>query len=543
MSLQTAVSKRIEVVLPHLKVRQRGITGWSYWLLALAAMLVGGLMLLPPAYLLLRMAGAGETAVATLFKLTTLQTMGRTIWLAGSVTMASALLAVPLAWLTTCTDVPGRRFWLVSTALPLVLPSYVAAYLLASTLGPKGLLQQLLQPVGVMRLPEIYGFPGAFLALTLMSYPYTLLTVRAAFKQMDPSLVEAARSLGLSSWRVFWRVTLPQLRPSLAAGSLLVMLYVLRDFGAVTMMRYSTFTRMIYIQYRSFANRSSAAALALLLIGITAIILTLEIQTRGRAKYARRSAGAARQHKPVALGRWRWPALFFMGVVVFVALIGPAGSLIYWLVRGIVRGQETAILWQSSWNSMAVALVTAVIAIIAALPVAILSVRHSGRLSRSLERLTYVGFALPGIVIALAFVFFGANYARVFYQTLPMLILAYLILFVPQAMGALRSSLLQLSPSLEEAGRSLGHKPLRVFQRITLPLLRPGVLAGLGLVFLTTMKELPATLLLSPIGFHTLATAVWSNISEAFFAQAATPALLILLLSSVPLAILTLRDK
>jgi iron(III) transport system permease protein len=300
---------------------------------------------------------------------------------------------------------------------------------------------------------------------------------------------------------------------------------------------------VIYIQYQSFANRSLAAALAMVLIGLTAVILYFEMRTRGRAHYARKSVGAARQAPIVRLGRWRWPALLFVAGVTLIALVLPAGGLLYWLLRGLSQGQELSLLWQSSWNSLTVSLIAALVAVTAALPVAILAVRRPGRLSHLLERLTYSGFALPGIVIALAFVFFGANYARSLYHTLPMLIAAYVILFVPQAVGSARASLLQIPRSLEEAGRTLGQQPWQVFRRITLPLLRPGVLAGFGLVFLTCMKELPATLILSPFGFRTLATAVWGNISEAFFAQAAAPALMLILLSSIPLAILTLRQE
>ncbi len=540
MAVQHIPSKRIALPWPQLPQLKRPHWHIPHLILVIAALVVGGLMLLPPAYLLVRTVGAGETAVSVLLKVSTLQTLGRTILLAASVTIASAILAVPIAWLTTCTDLPGRRFWSVVTALPLVLPSYVAAYLLISIWGPKGLAQQWL---GLEQLPNIYGFLGAFLALTLMSYPFTLLTVRAAFKRIDPSLVEAARSLGHSSWQAFWRVTVPQLRPSLVAGSLLVALYVLRDFGAVTMMRYNTFTRMIYIQYQSFASRSLAAALSLVLIGLTAALLYAEFRSRGNIQYARKSAGTARLQKRVQLGHWRWPALIFLTLLVTIALILPAGGLMYWLIRGLMQGGTLATLWSASWHSLAVAGGTAVLTILAALPVAILSVRRPGHLSHLLERLTYVGYALPGIVIALAFVFFGANYLPSLYQTLPMLVIAYLVLFVPQAVGTTRTSLLQVPRCLEEAGRSLGHTSSQVFRQITLPLLRSGLLAGAGLVFLTTMKELPATLILSPMGFNTLATAVWSNISEAFFTQAAAPALMILLLSSLPLAILTLRDK
>jgi len=502
-------------------------------------------MLLTPVYLLVRTLGAGEAALQILLKPTTLTALWQTILLAGSVTLASVIISVPIAWLTVCTDLPGRRFWAVAAALPLALPSYVTAYLLVTILGPRGLLQQtVLGPYwGVERLPSIYGFWGAFLALTLMSYPYVLLSARVSLQRMDPALLEAGRSLGLSPWRAFWRITLPQMRPAIIAGGLLVALYVVRDFGAVMMLRYNTFTRLIYIQYQSFFDRSLAAALALVLVVMTGVILYMELRARGKAGYSRRSIGAARQMAPVRLGKWRWPALLLVGSVVFVALILPGVGLIYWVVRGMALGQSLSLVWSSAQNSLLVSLAAAALAVAAALPVAILSVRRPSRMSHFVERLTYAGFALPGIVIALALVFFGATYARPLYQTLPMLLVAYVILFIPQAVGSTRSSLLQLPASLEEAGRSLGHSGAAVFRRITLPLLSPGVLAGGALVFLTCMKELPATLILSPIGFRTLSTAVWGNINEAFFAQAAAPALLLILLSSVPLALMTLREK
>lgn len=547
MSATPVIGKRA-ISLPRPRLAQRGVRpiNWnpsSYFLLLLA-LLVGALMLLTPAYLLVRTIGAGQAAVDMLMRPSTVQTLGRTIWLATTVTLASAVVAVPLAWLTTCTDMPGKRFWTVTAALPLVLPSYVGAYLFVSILGPRGIAQQMLQPItGIERFPSFYGFWGAFFVLTLMSYPYIFLTVRAAFKRLDPSMIEAARSLGHTPWQAFWRVTLPHLRPSIWAGALLVSLYVLRDFGAVTMLRYDTFTRIIYIQYGSFTSRSLASAMALMLIGLTAVILFMEMRTRGKANYARQSIGSARQAKPVQLGRWRWPALGFVGGIVTIGLVMPAAGLVYWLVRGLINSQVSVALWQTSWNSLTVSLIASVVAVAAALPVAILSVRQPSRLSHFLERLTYTGFALPGIVIALALVFFGANYTPTLYQTLPMLIVAYVILFVPQAVGSTRSSLLQVPRSLEEAGRSLGHSPLGVFRRITFPLLSPGMAAGMALVFLTCMKELPATLILSPLGYRTLATSVWGNISEAFFAQAAAPSLMLILLSSIPMAFLTLREK
>lgn len=546
---------RIKIELGQSWLRQRH---WSpfHWLLVGSATLVAALILLVPAYLLLRIGGAWTEAWETLAQPRTLEILGNTVGLAVAVTAASILIAVPLAWLTTSTDLPGKRFWAVVVALPLVVPSYVAAYLFASILTPKGLLQQMLYPFfGIERLPNFYGFPGAFMVLTLVSYPFIFLTVRSALKKMDPALVEAARSLGLSPWRAFWRVTLPYLRPSITAGGLLVMLYTLRDFGAVTMLQYSTFTRIIYNRYQGY-RLDVAAAMALVLVVVTAVILILEQRSQGKARYARVSIGVARAQTPAKLGRWRWLGLGFTGLLSFWALLVPAFGLAYWFWRGLRQDwavknlgvaqtnvESLLTLLEPAWNSLSASLLGAGLAMLLALPIAILVVRHPGRLSRLFERLTYASFALPGIVVALAFVFFGANYASSLYQTLPMLLAAYVILFIPQAVGAQRSSLLQVSANLEEAAQSLGQRPSTIFRRITLPLVKPGMLAGGALVFLTCMKELPATLILSPLGFSTLSAQIWTNIGEAFFARAAAPTLLLLLLSSIPLAWMTLREK
>lgn len=527
-----------------------------YWLLIGSAGLVAALILLVPAYLLLRVGTGWAEAWQTLSQPRTLEILGNTLGLAAAVTAVSTLIAVPLAWLTTCTDLPGKRLWAVIVALPLVVPSYVAAYLFASILTPKGLLQQILHPIfGIERLPNFYGFPGAFLVLTLVSYPFIFLTVRSALKKMDPALVEAARSLGLSPWRAFWRVTLPYLRPSIAAGGLLVALYTLRDFGAVTMLQYSTFTRIIYNRYMGY-KLDMAAAMALVLVVATAVILYLEQRSRGKTRYARVSIGVARAQTPVKLGRWRWLSLSFVGLLSFWALIVPSLGLAYWFWRGL--NQDWAVrslgaaqtnvesllsLVEPAWHSLAASLLGAGLAMLLALPIAILVVRRPSRLSRLFEQLSYASFALPGIVVALAYVFFGTNYVPSLYQTMPMLLVAYVILFIPQAVGAQRSSLLQVSTSLEEAAQSLGKRPSTIFRRITLPLVRPGMLAGAALVFLTCMKELPATLILSPLGFNTLSAEIWSNIGEAFFARAAAPTLLLLVLSSIPLAWMTLREK
>src|SRR5215210_3218650 len=507
----------------------------------LPAAVVAAAAVLPLAYLALRASEVGrEEILALVLDGYTLAVLGRSTLLAAVVTAASVALAVPLAWLTARSDLPGRRAWAALAALPLVIPSYVGGFVLVSMLGPRGLLQGFLEPIGVERLPAIYGLPGATLALTLFTYPYVFLTVRGALRGMDPALEEAALGLGSGRWAAFFRVTLPQLRPAIVAGALLVALYTLSDFGAVSLLQFDSFSVEIYIQYRSAFDRTPAAILALMLVCLVAVVFVLESRTRGRAGYQQ---NGARYAAPVSLGRWRWPALAFCAAVVLFALVLPVGVLVFWLLRGLSSGEQLSFVWQSAWNSVYVSGLAAAVAVLAALPVAVLAVRFPGKVASLTERVTYVGFALPGIVLALSLVFFGSNYAPALYQTLFLLIFAYVVHFLPLAVGAIRASLLQAKPSIEEAARGLGRGPAGVLATVTVPLARSGLVAGAALVFLTTMKELPATLLLSPTEFGTLATEVWNATSGAFFAQAAAPALLLILVSAPPLYLLTIRER
>lgn len=508
------------------------------------ALLVGAAMALPVVYLLVRGASASDQGWDLLFRMRTLETLWRTLLLIGCVTTFSAAIAVPFAWLTLRTDLPFRRAWTVLAALPLVIPSFVGAFLYISTLGPKGLLQSALEVIfGVQRLPDMYGLLGATAVLTLLSYPYLFLTVRGSIANLDPSTEEASRGLGHGAWSTFFRVTLPQLKPSIAAGSLLVALYTLSEFGAVALLRYNTFTFTIYQQYEGSIDRSIAALLSFVLVLMAVVILLLENYTRGRGRYYRIGAGSARRPSIVKLGRWKWPALGAMGTVLTLALALPVGVLMFWLIRGIGAGEPLLLLWSATRNSLLVSGAAALVTAAMAIAMAVLLVRYPTRLNRVLEPISFTGYALPGVVVALALVFFGAKYARPLYQTHWMLIFAYAVLFFPVALGSVRSALLQISPRLEDAARCLGHNPLRVMIRVTLPLMRSGVLMGAALVFLLTMKELPATLILGPLGFQTLATSVWSASTEAFFARAAAPALMIILTSSIPMTLLVLREK
>ena len=492
-------------------------------------------MLLPLAYLLYRAVGVGLPAATDLLaRIRTLQILWNSLLLTCSVTTLSLALALPLAWLTTRTDLPGRRIWTVLAMMPLVVPSYVGGFVLIAMFGPRGLLQELLSPLGVERLPSIYGFSGALCVLTLFTYPYIFMSIRAALHRFDPSIEEAARSLGYSGWQTFLRVTLPNLRPAITAGGLLVALYTLSDFGAVSLLRFNSFTRAIYVQYLSSFDRSLASLLSLALVAITIILLLLERNSRGRnrPRYYRSSAGVAPPRRRIELAHRKWPALIFCGAVISVALVMPAGVILFWLLRGLASGESLVPLWTATLNSFRAGAMAAVAAALLGLPVAYGAIRLAGRITTLAAQAVYIGYGLPGIVIALSLVFFGANFVPRIYQTMWMLVFAYVVRFLPQAMGAIQMSLLQMNPRLEEAGRSLGLGNRAVFRRITAPIVRPGILAGMALVFLTTVKELPATLLLSPTGFSTLATQIWSATDEAFFARAAAPALVLLAMSA-----------
>jgi iron(III) transport system permease protein len=496
--------------------------------LVLAAGAVVALLLLPLAYLVVRVAGGGR-ALEILGEATTWRLVRNTVLLAAGVVTSSVLVGVPLAWLVTRTDLPGRRLWAAAGALPLVIPSYVAAFCLLGFFGERGLLANAL---GVERLPEVKGYWGSLVALTLATYPYVFLLAQSALRTLDPSLEEAARGLGSSGRRTFVRVTAPALRPAVGLGALLVALYTLSDFGVVSLMNYDTLTRAIYVQYKSLFDRAPAATLALLLVALTAVALVVEYRIRQSGRLYRTDPGTRRPPHVVRLGRWKAPALAFCTAVIGLFLALPAGVLGYWLARGISNERELDAPWSEALHSLVASGLAAGAAVLAALPVAVLALRYPSRTSRLLERLSYAGNALPGLVIALSLVFFAARYASPVYQTLALLVFAYVVRFFPQGLSGVEAALESVSPRYEEAARSLGRGPLQTLTFVTLPLVRSGVLAGAALVFLSAMKELPATLLLRPIGFDTLATDIWGLTQVGAYSRAAFPALVLIVVSA-----------
>ena len=528
-------ARRLPLAFRRARTRPQSAPIW----LLLAGALVAAAAALPLAYLVIVIGEAAGNAWDAIWRERTATLVLRSLGLTAAVTATAVAIAVPAAWLTVRTDLPGRRLWTVLLTLPLVVPSYIGAYALISALGPRGLAADVL---GVGELPSITGFPGAWLALSLFTYPYVLIPVRATLRRLDPQVEEAALGMGRSPVDVFRTVVLPQIRPAVGAGALLVALYVLHDFGAVSIMRFDSFTTAIYTSYLSSFDRTAAAALSALLVALMFVVLWLEGRSRSSETLYRSVPGTQRAARAVRLGRWRAPALAFCGTVVAFALLLPVVVLVYWSVQSVAGDVDWGEIASAAGNSLMAAGICALVAGLCALPVAVLSVRFRGRFSSAIERLSYIGHALPGIVVALALVFFGTRVVIELYQTLGMLIFAWVVLFLPLAVGIVRASLLQISPRIEDAARSVGRSHANVLRTITVPLLAGGLLAGCALVFLTAIKELPATLILGPTGFETLATEIWSATGRGFFEGAAMPALILLAVSAVPAYLFAVRE-
>ncbi|MGH3781106.1 MAG: ABC transporter permease, partial [Pseudonocardiaceae bacterium] len=457
-----------------------------------AGLVTAAVVALPAVFVLAEACGVGWTqARALLLRSTVAQLLGSTAALTAAVTALSVVIGVAAAWCTERTDLPAVRLWRVLVVLPVAIPEFVSGYSLVSLTS------------------AVYGFGGAVLISTLSLYPLVYLPVAAMLRGRDPAQDQVARSLGLGPAAVFWRVTLPQIRPALLGGALIVGLYLLGEYGAFAIVRYPTFATEIFTEYNLGFDPGAAALLSVVLIVLCVALLGGETRLTGAARQARIGGGAARQAPPVRLGRLTALVLAGFAGLVTIALGVPIGSLGYWLIRGGSTTLPPASIWGAAAHTLTLGAAAAAVTTLLALPVALLAVRHRGRLTVLLERSTYLARALPGVVVALALVFFALHYVPIFYQSAPLLVLAYAVLFLPLALIALRATLTQIPPGLAEMARSLGRPPMIVLVRVTLPLLGPGLAAAAALVFLSTTTELTATLLLRPTGLQTLATQFW----------------------------------
>jgi iron(III) transport system permease protein len=510
--------------------------------LAAVSLVVAAAFAGPLVYLAVRTAQEGGDAFEVLVSDTALGPFTRTLVLASTTSAACAALGTALAWLVTRTDLPLRRLFRVLVALPLVIPSFVGALALIAAFARGGLLDEVL---GLDALPRVRGYWAAFLTLTLLSYPYVYLPVAARLSALPPSLEETARSLGRSPAQVFRSVVLPQATGAIAAGALLVFLYVVSDFGAVSLLRYDTLTTRI--ESARLFDPPTALALGLLLAAVALVVVVSERRIAGRRVHTE-AVAAGRRPLQAPLGAWKAPAVVLVTGVVGVALVAPVVVLAQWTLRGLgddraARGVEWSDLWQPVLNTGGIAVVTAVVAVAVVLPVAYLTTRHRSRAGTVANALVVAGFALPGLVIALAVVFWVLRAPLVggLYQTFPLLVFAYVVHFGAQAMRASQVAVSGVPRRMEDAARSLGSGRWRRLRTVDLPLMLPGLAAGAGLVLLSTMKELPATLLLAPTGFDTLATRIWSATESAFFARAGLSALALVALSGVLTWLLTIR--
>lgn len=427
-----------------------------------------------------------------------------------------AILSVALAWLTERSDLPGARTWAWLAVAPLAVPAFVHSYAWISV------------------APGFDGLFSAVLISVLAYFPFLYLPIAAALRRLDPSLEDAAASLGHSPWRVFLSVVLPQLRLALCGGTLLIGLHLLAEYGLYGMIRFDTFTTAIVEQFQSTFNGPAANMLAGVLVLCCFALLGAEAGVRGKERYARVGAGAARAARLCRLGR-STPFCLLLPLLVAVLSLGvPLVTLVRWLVdggAGIWRFEEIG---PALGETIVLAIVGALMTTVAAIPMAWLSIRAPGRWQRVLESCNYIIGSLPGAVVALALVTITVRVALPLYQTIVTLLLAYVMISLPLAIVSLRASIAQAPVELEQAAASLGRPPLRALWSTTIRLAAPGAAAGMALVSLGITTELTATQMLAPNGTQTLTTAFWAYSGELDYASAA-PYALIMILFSLPL--------
>lgn len=492
--------------------------------LTLTAVLVTVVAVLPIVVVLVNALGQGwSEAVADVLRPRVGELLRNTVSLVVLATGASATLGVGCAWLVERTGLPGAPWWRALLVAPLAVPAFVNAY------------------AWVSLRPAMTGLGGAVLITTLSYFPLVFLPVSAALRGLDRSWEDTARSLGLGRWRTFTRIVLPQLRPAVLGGSLLVALHLLAEFGVLAMLRFPTFTTAILEQYEAAFDTGTGSVLAVVLVALCVAVLTIEHFWRGRRGHARIGAGVIRRPEPAPLGRWRAPSLGALAVLVVLALGVPAYSLGHWLgTPGATL--DLAAVGTALAATIGLALAAAVLTCLAAFPVALLLRRRQTLFTTTTERLCYLASSLPGVVVGLALVTLSIHWVTGLYQSAALLVLAYAILFLPRALVAIRAALAQAPSGLLESARALGDGPVRAVVRVVVPLAMPGILAGLALVFMATTTELTATLLLAPTGTLTLATGFWAASSSLDYGAAAPYAVAMVLLSA-PMTWLLLRER
>jgi iron(III) transport system permease protein len=509
------------------------------WFSIIVSPIIAGLILIPSIWLILTAITVPfEELISILSREKTIQILINSVVMVSLTTICTILIAVPLAFITTCTDISYKRFWTIMVCLPLVIPSYIGAFAYVSTFGPHGTFQKILSPFGVEELPSIYGLPGAIIVLTLYTYPYIYLTTRSSLKTIDPQTIDVSRTLGVDQWQIFSKIIWKQIYPAVIAGSLLVALYCLSDFGTPAIMRYDVFTRAIYIKR---FNLGFSAILSLILLLMAIIILSLE--SRVNKSVITRNKANFKETLQIPLGKWKVLLTGFPLIISFFGIIIPLITFFGWFSLNPVYGNVFAIPYKPIFNTLLVSFAAAAVITLASTPVAHIIALKSPSWYGVVQKASYIGYAMPGVVIGLALIFFGSRYLGSYYQTLPLLIFAYAVRFFPLSMGSNVAAISSIDLDLVHASRTLGLGPIRSFFKVTFPLVIPSWLAGFSLVFLTVMKELPITLMLRPTGFETLVTLIWMAEDANFYGDAALPIVMLLIVSGFSMILLLMQEE
>jgi len=482
------------------------------------------------------------------------------LWLLLGVGLGSLLMGVGLAWLVTMCHFPGKRIFEWALLLPMAVPAYILAYTYTDFLQFAGPLQSTLRAVtgwgpGEYWFPNVRSLGGAIAMLTLALYPYVYLLSRAAFLEQSTSILEASRSLGRSPWRSFFSVSLPLARPAIAAGVALALMETLSDFGTVDYFGVQTFTTGIYRTWFGMGERVAAAQLAALLLVFVFVLVVLERWPRRRAAYQQPMASRYRVLAMYRLSGGRAALAFLAGLVpIALGFLLPAAVLLTMAVRNAGRSVGPQF-WQYAGNSLVLAVLTALLAMLLALVLAYGVRIRPNVLTKVSTRVASMGYAVPGSVIAVGVLMplgfidnavdgwmrsvLGISTGLLLSGTIVGLVFAYLVRFLAVSFGTVEAGLGKVTRSMDEAAGSLGHKPLSTLVRVHMPILRGSLLTAMLLVFVDVIKELPATLIVRPFNFDTLAVRVYRLASDERLVEASGGALAIVLVGILPVIVLS----
>ena len=515
-------------------------SGWTVAAALVALIVAGPLLVLPFSFV-----GQGEALDSIAASLLP-DGLRASAVLALGVGATTLVLGGGLAALVSFYDFPGRRWLEWALVLPMAMPAYVLVFVLLGQYDSDSGLQRVMREMfgAGFALPEIRTTLGTIAVLALVLYPYVYVLGRAAFLAQSRETLEAARTLGLSHARAIRRVAFPLARPALAGGVALATMEALADFGAVNLLNYRALTDAIYRVWYGAFDRAAALQLATVLVSLTLTLVALERLLRGRARY-QQALVRGEALVPVRLtGARAWLAPVLPVAVVLLVVVGPLAQLVWWSVGSLGDGTFGAGLGRDAVNSLLLATVAALVTVAAATVIGYGRRLHGSRTGSVLARATTLGYALPGTVVAVA-VYIPLRWFEgrlglglVFTGTIVGLVVAYMVRFHALAFLAVDERMARIGPELDEAARGLGADRSRVLAEVHLPLLWPGIVTAALLVFVETMKELPATALLRPLGGDTLSIAVWEATKDSRFDTAAFPALLIVLVGLVPVIVL-----